>query len=151
MCTDDLWPSYDSVTDEWTNLLDARGAKVVQWRASQAARHDEAGGHVPSEFVTLASVLENVDFAVVGLGNCGSCTARTIDDTVEALEAGVGAVAVVTAEFEAFARVLAKRHNWADMRVQVLPYPLVTLPKDEIQRIGRDHVDALLSVCRQGR
>jgi hypothetical protein len=70
---------------------------------------------------------------------------------VEVLEAGVGAVAVVTAEFEAFARILAKRQRWADMRVQVLPYPLVTLPKEEIQRIATDSLDGLLTLCRAAR
>jgi hypothetical protein len=152
MCTDDLWPSYDSVAAAWTSLLEARGAKVVQWRASQAARHDGTdSSHVPADFVPLAQVLPDVDFAVVGLGNCGSCTNRTIDDTVEVLEAGVGAVAVVTSEFEAFARILAKRQKWADMRVQVLPYPLVTLPKEDIQGIAEDSLDGLLTLCRSGR
>jgi hypothetical protein len=148
ICTDDLWPSYDLVAEEWVVLLEGLGAKVVRWRTSQAARHDADGGRVPGDFVPLASIVQDVDFAVVGLGNCGSCTSRTIDDSVEVLEAGVGAVAVVTSEFETFARILAKRQKWADMRIQVLPYPLVTLPKQEIQAIARAQFDALLALSR---
>jgi hypothetical protein len=151
MCTDDLWPSYDWVAEEWTSLLEARGAKLVHWRASQAARHDAAGRHVPADFVPLTRVAPDVDFAIVGLGNCGSCTSRTIDDTVEVLGAGAGAVAVVTSEFAAFAKILAKRQKRADMRVHILPYPLVTLAEEEIRNIARQQWEALLTVSSAGQ
>src|ERR1700722_1392455 len=70
MFTDDLWPSYDWVAEAWTSMLESRGAKVVNWRASQAARHDGTGQHVPADYVPLAAVLSDVDFVLVGLGNC---------------------------------------------------------------------------------
>jgi hypothetical protein len=148
VCTDDLWPSYDWVADEWTSLLEAAGAKVVHWRASAAARHDADGGRVRADFVPLVELLQQVGFAVLGLGNCGSCTSRTIDDTVEVLDAGLGAVAVVTSEFELFASVLAKRKSWAEMHLHVLPYPLVTRPEPEIRQIARESFQALLATCR---
>ena len=68
--TDDLWPSYDFVAEEWTRAFEDRGAKVVRWRASP------------------------------------------------------------------------------EMRVHVLPYPLVTLPETQIRTIANDQVAALLDACR---
>jgi hypothetical protein len=147
VCTDDLWPAYDIVADQWTRMLGEGGAKILHWRSAQAVTQEGArpAGGVP--FTPLSEVVTDMHFALVGLGNCGSCTSRTVDDTVEVLNSGIGAAAVVTAEFEAFARALARRRGWPEMRLVVLPFPLVTLPAPEIRRIAEDSFGRLLKVC----
>ena len=56
---------------------------------------------------------------------------------------GKTAVAVVTQEFEALSHTMAANAGRSGLRIQVLPYPLETLPEDEVREIARDHWDAL--------
>ena len=52
---------------------------------------------------------------------------------------GKTAVAVVTEEFEALAHTMAANAGRSGLRVHVLPYPLDTLPEDEIRKIAISH------------
>jgi hypothetical protein len=56
---------------------------------------------------------------------------------------GKTAVAVVTQEFESLAHTMAANAGRAGLRVQVLPYPLETLPEPEVRKIARGHWDVL--------
>ena len=57
---------------------------------------------------------------------------------------GKTAVAVVTQEFEGLSHTMASNAGRAGLRVQVLPYPLETLPEAQVREIARSHWDALL-------
>jgi hypothetical protein len=61
---DIMWRSWDWVTDEWASQLESLGADLRTWRAG--ARVGEEGERMARE---LASFVEQVDLAVVGLGN----------------------------------------------------------------------------------
>ena len=54
------------------------------------------------------------------------------------------AVAVVTSEFEALAHTMAGNAGSPALRVHVLPYPLETLPEEEVRAIAREHWPLLL-------
>jgi hypothetical protein len=95
----------------------------------------------------LRKFVESVDFAVIGLGNCGSCTSWAVHHTVGAVREGKGAVCVVTAEFAEFARHISARVGQPGMRMHVLPFPLVTLPEAEIREIAVEHFGGLLKTC----
>ena len=49
------------------------------------------------------------------------------------------AVAVVTDEFEVLAHTMATNAGRPGLRVHVLPYPLDTLPEEEVRAIAREH------------
>ncbi len=59
---------------------------------------------------------------------------------------GKTAVAVVTREFETLSQTMASNAGRKDLRVLVLPYPLETLPEEEVRAIARDHFPKLLEV-----
>jgi hypothetical protein len=59
---------------------------------------------------------------------------------------GKTAVAVVTREFEGLSHTMAANAGRAGLRIQVLPYPLETLPEAEVRDIARSHWDQL---CKQ--
>ncbi len=92
----------------------------------------------------LRAFLETIDIAVVGLANCGSCTGWTVHDALAALNAGLPTTAVATANFDGFAKILAKRGGRSGLRVHVLPYPLNERMRQEIDAIGRDHFARML-------
>ena len=59
---------------------------------------------------------------------------------------GKTAVAVVTREVESLSHTMSSNAGRKDLRVLVLPYPLETLPEEEVRAIARDHFPKLLEV-----
>jgi len=62
-----------------------------------------------------------------------------VHDTVAVAGGGKTAVAVVTAEFEVLAQTMAANAGRPGLRVLVLPYPLESLPENEVRAIAREH------------
>ena len=50
----------------------------------------------------------------------------------------------MTREFEKLAEIMAANAGRASLRILTLPYPLETLPEEEVRRIAREHVRPLL-------
>ena len=65
-------------------------------------------------------------------------------DAVVALREGKTAVADVTSEFEALAHSMAANAGRSGLRIHVLPYPLDSLPEQEVREIARQHFRPLL-------
>lgn len=136
---DMLWRSWDWVAEAWAERLRAEGAQVAFWRS--CGRTGEEGRRAAEAY---ADFLAGADIAVVGLGNCGSCTSWTIADALLAAQRGLPTVAVATAQFEGLARALAARGGRSSLRLQLLPYPLDVLPRAEVEAIARARYDAFL-------
>ena len=138
---DRFWLSWDWITDEWARLLEADGATTVIWRAPVGKGDKEMieGGEDYAEFIG------NIDVAVSGLGNCGSCTLWAIHDAVGALDTGLPTVAVTTEHFEGLGRTLAAQRGHDNLRVKLMPYPLEGRSEDEVRQIARDHYADLVA------
>lgn len=136
---DMLWRSWDWVSEVWAEGLRAEGAEVTFWRS--CGRTGEEGVQADREY---AELLADSDMAIVGLGNCGSCTSWTIADALRAAATGMPTVAVATAHFEGLASNLAKRGGRSGLRLHILPYPLDILPRDEVDDIARSHYRSFL-------
>lgn len=136
---DMLWRSWDWVSEIWAEELRAAGATVTFWRS--CGRTGEEGAVADREYDEL---LAASDMAIVGLGNCGSCTSWTIADALRAAQTGIPTIAVATAHFEGLARNLARRGGRSGLRLHILPYPLDILSKDEVNDIAREHYRSFL-------
>jgi hypothetical protein len=136
---DTLWRSWDWVSDEWARQLEAAGASVSTWRAG--TRTGAEGEATAGE---LDAFVEGIDLAIVGMGNCGSCTQWTIKDAITAANAGVPTVAIVTDQFKDIAQVFARLGGRPDLQFTVLPYPLDTLPEEEVRKIADDNLASAL-------
>ncbi|MFI5044593.1 MAG: hypothetical protein ACHQDC_07360 [Acidimicrobiales bacterium] len=139
---DQFWLSWDWVTDEWAKALKDDGAEPVIWRAP-VGKGDKEMAEGGEEFEAF---LDDIDVAISGLCNCGSCTLWAIHDTVAALDHGLPTVAVSTEHFEPLARTLAGQGGWDDLRLKLMPYPLEGRPEDEVRAIAREHYPELLEV-----
>lgn len=137
---DQFWLSWDYVTDEWAKLLERDGATPVIWRAP-VGKGDKAMVEGGEEFEQF---LDEIDVAITGLCNCGSCTLWAIHDGVGALDHDIPTVAVSTEHFESLARTLAGQRGHTDLRVKLMPYPLEGRPEDEVREIARDHYESML-------
>lgn len=136
---DILWRSWDWVTEEWARLARRDGAQVRVWRAR--GRTGDEGDAMLKE---LDEFVADVDIAVVGLANCGSCTSWTIHDALRAASSGIPTVAVCTDHFKDLAATLARRGGRSALRRHILPYPLDTLPEAEVRDVARAHYRQVL-------
>lgn len=136
---DMLWRSWDWVSEIWAEGLRAEGAEVTFWRS--CGRTGQEGVEADRAYNDL---LARSDMAIVGLGNCGSCTSWTIADALTAAATGIPTIAVATAHFEGLAHNLAKRGGRSGLRLHILPYPLDILPKDQVNDIARDQYRSFL-------
>jgi hypothetical protein len=139
---DVLWPSWDWVVDEWTACLAAAGAATRTFRRVQGL----SGGEGSEADLGYQRFLSDVEIAIVGLGNCGSCTSWTVKDATEAAKAGLPTVAVVTEQFTTLAATLARHYGRAGLRTFSLPFPLQTRPEQEVRAIARDTFPAVVAL-----
>ena len=138
---DVLWQSWDWVVDEWTKWLESAGVTVRSWRRTQGLAGNE-GAQADDAYQQF---IEGVDAAIVGLGNCGSCTSWTIKDAIAAMTLERPTVGVVTEQFAALAGMLSGHYGRAGLRTVVLPFPLQHRPEAEVRSIARDAFPGLLS------
>lgn len=144
---DVLWPSWDWVVDEWSKELAANGAAVRTFRRVQGLSGDE-GSEADVEYQQF---LSDISVAIVGLGNCGSCTSWTVKDATQAAKAGLPTVAVVTEQFTSLAGTLARHYGRPGLRTFSLPFPLQTRPEQEVRTIARDAFPSLLALMGANR
>ena len=137
---DEIWRAWDWITEIWAREFELAGAKVKFWRSSQG-RTGADGARVAA---SLEEFLNSIDIAVVGLGNCGSCTGWTIHDALAAAARDLPTVAVCTEVFEDLGRNLASRGGRSGLRIHVLPYPLNEKQKFEVEPVANEHLTLLL-------
>lgn len=137
---DQIWRSWDWVSESWAERLRAAGAEVSFWRS--CGRSGEEGDRMARE---LAEWLTTIDVAIVGLANCGSCTGWTIRDSLTAAATGIPTMAVATRNFEDFAHEIAARGGRSGLRVHVLPYPLNERARSEVDAVADAHFGPMLA------
>jgi hypothetical protein len=130
--TDAAWRSWRLIAADWEQRLLGDGVSTV----ATVETHGQVGGTGAADRSHIAELADAVDFAIVGLGTCGSCTSFAIADAV-ALEArGRPVIAVVTDEFATHGANMANHLGHGDLRILVLPYPLEARPRDELLAIS---------------
>ena len=94
------WPSWHRMTDRFERLLTDRVAGIA------TEQHLIPNGSAADPGL-LASIAEEADAAVVGLANCGSCTAWSFHDAMSLSAMGLPVVLVVTSEFTSLVQALS--------------------------------------------
>jgi hypothetical protein len=136
---DEMWRAWDWITDIWAEEFRKAGATVKFWRS--AGRTGAEGARLAK---SLDEFLDSIDVAVVGLGNCGSCTGWTIRDALSAAAKDLPTTAVVTDNFKELGRNLARRGGRSGLRIYVLPYPLNEKLKSEVEPVAREHFSGVV-------
>lgn len=135
-----FWRTWDWITEEWCEQLRQDGAEPVVWRAP-VGKGDVGLAEGSEDFDRF---LAEIDVAIMGLCNCGSCTHWAISDTATALDQGLPTVAVCTEHFEGLARTLAAQRGHTSIRVQLMPYPIEGRAESEVRQIARATYGSLL-------
>jgi hypothetical protein len=133
------WPSWHRMTDRLEHLLTDRVDGVA------AEQHLIPNGSA-ADPGQLASIAASADAAVVGLANCGSCTAWSYHDAVALAATGMPVVLVVTSEFTSLVDALAAAKS-VRLPAVVIPANPETVDDDTALRLLDDAyqpiVDAL--------
>ena len=136
---DRMWRSWDWISEIWAKEFEKAGATVKWWRSN--GRSGEEGEREARE---LDEFIKTIDCAIVGLANCGSCTGWTVRDSLTTAAAGLPTVAIATANFQEFAKTIARRGGRSGLRVHVLPYPLNERLKEDVDPVAHEHFPKLL-------
>ncbi len=137
---DEIWRAWDWIAELWAAEFRKAGAEVKFWRSHQG-RTGAEGERMASE---LDAFLNSIDVAVVGLGNCGSCTGWTIRDALAAAAKGLPTTAICTEVFEELGHQLAERGGRSGLRIHVLPYPLNEKQQHEVEPVAHQHLQGVL-------
>src|SRR6478735_3278670 len=130
--TDAAWRSWRLLAADWEQRLRADGVAAV----TTVETHAQVGDTGAADRSHIGELAGAVDFAIVGLGTCGSCTSFAIADAVAVEQRERPVIAVVTDEFATHGHNMASHLGHRDLRILVLPYPLEARPHDELLAIS---------------
>ncbi|MGQ0824759.1 MAG: UGSC family (seleno)protein [Actinomycetota bacterium] len=131
--TDTAWRSWQCIATVWDGRLREDGATVVS-----VETHGMVGAAGFDDRTHIDEMAATVDFAIVGLGTCGSCTSFTVADAVTIEKHAKPVLAIVTEEFATLAHTMAEHLGHRDLKVLVLPYPLEARPTAELDAIAHE-------------
>jgi hypothetical protein len=109
------------------------------YRPAGKARIDKTNVSVPAPLAEVKKLLNEVDYFLVGVGACGSCTAAAVHDGYVLSKLGRPVVVIVQSVFEKAARVQAKILGAPDLFI--CSYISPTSPEtksDEIWELSTD-------------
>lgn len=82
---------------------------------------------------TIEEIREASDFAIAALGDCGSCSAGTAQDSLILEQHGIPAVSICTRPFGVTAKAMAKSLGMPDFEVVFTDHPVASLNASEIE------------------
>jgi hypothetical protein len=82
----------------------------------------------------LADLVAACDVVVVGVGDCGSCSASAVADGLALEDAGIPAVVVCTDAFAVTADAMAALQGSAGYRYVQIPHPVAPLGAEELRQ-----------------
>ena len=144
--TDAAWRSWRLLAADWEQRLVRDGVVGVE----TVETHGQVGRTGAADRSHIGDLAGAVDFAIVGLGTCGSCTSFAIADAVAIEQRERPVIAVVTEEFATHGHNMARHLGHADLRILVLPYPLEARPREELLEIAADAYPQALELLGAG-
>lgn len=87
----------------------------------------------PAPQEVLDALVKESDFAVTGIGDCGSCSTNSVHDGISIEKMGIPAVAVCTEAFLPGLDALCRMRGMPSYKFAVVPHPLGVLFDDELR------------------
>jgi len=106
----------------------------------------------PVDEPQLKEVAAVSDVVVVGVGDCGSCSASATADGILFEREGLPTAVIVTEAFEVTARAMAEVHGDKDFEFLLTEHPVAVLSPEQITERAEKLVDVVASrVCEAAR
>ena len=133
-----------------TGLAEAMSSRVT---VTSVVHHRKASASVVLAAEEARDLAAQHDVAITGLGDCGGCSAGSLQDALALERAGLPATVLITEPFQGLVADLAARlGDLPGYRAVVLPHPVSS--KDDVvlaelaQRAAPDALECLVEVAR---
>jgi hypothetical protein len=97
----------------------------------------------------VSHLSDNCGAVLIGFGDCGTSTYYAVRDAAQIERTGIPAVVVCSDAFADPARALGSHFGLSDLRVVVLPHPLASRSRDEIEQLAEQAAPAVRAAIRQ--
>lgn len=123
-------------------VLDAVGAALVTLRPGhqplQLTRLTKENFAMPLAEGLVEQLVRDCDVVVIGVGDCGSCSAAAVADGIVLEGRGLPVAVVCTEAFDVTSRAMARLKGHPDFPYLLMPHPIANLTQEGIVERGRD-------------
>lgn len=88
---------------------------------------------IPVDEEIISRYKVNADVVVIGIGDCGSCSAAAVADGINFEKGGLPAAVVLTDAFDSTGRTMAKLHGDESYEWITTEHPVAPLPEQQVK------------------
>jgi hypothetical protein len=99
----------------------------------------------PVDEPLLKEIAAVSDVVIVGVGDCGSCSASAVADGIAFEREGLPAAVICSDAFEVTARAMAEVHGAADFEFLTTTHPVAVLNPDQVNARAAELLPAVLA------
>ncbi|WP_344070442.1 UGSC family (seleno)protein [Microbacterium sediminicola] len=122
-------------------ILDAVGACLQRRGAGQLVRRTKRQFAMPLPDDLVEELVRECDVVVIGVGDCGSCSASAVADGIALEAVGIPTAVVCTTEFATTSRAMAQLKGANDFPFLLTEHPISNLTAAQISARGEDLAD----------
>lgn len=114
-------------------ILDAVGAALAErFPVAELVRRTKTQFAMPLPDELIEELVRECDVVVIGVGDCGSCSASAVADGITMEIAGVPAAVIATTAFETTSRAMAGLKNAPEYPFLLTEHPIANLTAEQI-------------------
>ncbi|WP_313821166.1 UGSC family (seleno)protein [Citricoccus sp.] len=118
-------------------LLDALGTGLAETDHVDLVRMTKQDFAMPLAPDVVEGIIHDCDVVVIGIGDCGSCSAAAVADGIALEERGVPVAVLCTEAFEVTSRAMAGLKGRPDFPVLLMPHPIANLTNGDLTERGQ--------------
>jgi len=137
---------FENTKRNAAQLLDAIGAQLTAREPSiTLVRRTKEQFGLPMSSELADDLRASCDVVIVGVGDCGSCSATAVSDGIALETRSIPTAVVITDIFEANGRAIAALEGSPEFPFIMAPHPVATLDAAQLEERARELVDRILS------
>jgi len=132
-------------------ILDAVGAELSErFRLAGLVRLTKTQFAMPLPDELVEELVREADVVVIGVGDCGSCSASAVADGITLEIAGLPAAVICTEAFETTSRAMAGLKNASEYPFLLTEHPIANLSESQIAERAGGLADGVVSRILRG-
>jgi hypothetical protein len=100
----------------------------------------------PAKQELLDQIVDECDFVVTAIGDCGSCSAATVADGIFFERAGLPAVSICSDSFSMTGRAMAEVQGFPEYDFATVQHPVASLDSPQIRERAQETLPQLLRI-----
>jgi|Deesub1362A_J573_1020465.scaffolds.fasta_scaffold00216_6 hypothetical protein len=136
---DNTKPNADVFLRRIKELIEKQYEIDSIWRRKHSASN-------PAHKKLIGELVKECDAVVIAHGDCGSCTAWTIDDGITLEKEGVPTATICSSEFAPLGQYAAQARGMPGLPIPSFPHPSGGLPPEEVRKKAEHTIDEVIYV-----